>query len=84
MQQIYVTTTIGCADTVLTNASYQGPETTKAPTVQAKQYAIQLRINFTLLFLADRLEDNRLEDILDNYKCVTVTDEVVDVYCSQR
>jgi hypothetical protein len=66
MQQKYVTTTIGYADTILTNASYQGPGTTKAPTGQAKQYAIQLK------------------DILDNYKWVTVTDEDVDVYCSQR
>jgi hypothetical protein len=66
MQQISVTTTIGYADTVLTNAGYQGPGTTRAPTGQTKQYAIQLK------------------DILDNYKWVSVTDEVVDVYCSQR
>jgi hypothetical protein len=66
MQQIHVTTTIGYANTVLTNASYQGPGTTKAPTGQAKQYAIQLK------------------DILDNYKWVPVTEEVVDMCCSQR
>jgi hypothetical protein len=53
MQQIYVTTTIGYANTVPTNASYQGPGTTKAPTGQAQQYAIQLRIKiYSSLFLA--------------------------------
>lgn len=38
-----VTTTIEYADTILTNAGYQGPGTTKAPTGQAKAYAVQLK-----------------------------------------
>ena len=38
-----VTKTIGYADTIQTNVGYQGPETTKVPTGQAKDYAVQLQ-----------------------------------------
>lgn len=53
-----VTTTIEYADTILTNAGYQGPGTTKASTGQAKAYAVQLTywITTTTMGVSDMKE----------------------------